>query len=602
MNLAVYAREPNGSPPLSGGCYTDVPSMDAELIVVEGPLLGTRYPLGSDDVTIGRATSADIRLTDHLSAWEHCLVRFREGRYQVADRRSGAGTYVNGMRASEHWLEPGDQVSVGETVLMYREDAQAAIGDSQNHTLLRACGLLFLFRALAVAKSSKHRTTLAGQLLRLIADIVPVIGGAVMMGSVPDDVRTAARELGVDADFGEMAARVFGEGVAIDAEKRTLAVALSSRGAVAGAIVAQFAADQEANLGEHRDTLSAIATLAMAALETARQVEQLRVENAQLLERLGADEAGMVGESPSMSKIQRMIARVAPLDTSVLILGESGTGKELVARALQRQSPRAGRPFIAINCAALTETLLESELFGHEKGAFTGAVAQKKGKLELGEGGTVFLDEIGELAPALQAKLLRVLQQREFERVGGTITHKLDVRLIAATNLDLASACRQGIFREDLYHRLNVVALRVPPLRERAADIPALARYFLERACSRCHRRVAEISPEAERYLMSYSWPGNVRELENAIERAVVLGESETLLPEDLPETVLEAAPVPHTPGALQPSVTESKRQLILVAWQQSGGDHDLAAERLGIHPNSLRRLLRTLHLREMLR
>jgi DNA-binding NtrC family response regulator len=178
----------------------------------------------------------------------------------------------------------------------------------------------------------------------------------------------------------------------------------------------------------------------------------------------------------------------------------------------------------------------------------------------------------------------------------------LDVRLIAATNRDLASASRQGIFREDLYHRLNVVALRVPPLRERAADIPALARYFLERACSRCHRRISEISPEAERYLMSYSWPGNVRELENAIERAVVLGESEMLLPEDLPETVLEASPVQQTPGALQPSVTESKRQLILAAWQQSGGDHDLAAERLGIHPNSLRRLLRTLHLRELLR
>jgi DNA-binding NtrC family response regulator len=229
-------------------------------------------------------------------------------------------------------------------------------------------------------------------------------------------------------------------------------------------------------------------------------------------------------------------------------------------------------------------------------------VAQKKGKLELGEGGTIFLDEIGELAPPLQAKLLRVLQQREFERVGGTSTHKLDVRLVAATNRDLVAAARQGLFREDLYHRLNVVALRVPPLRDRAADIPALARHFLERACARCHRRVAAISPEAERYLVSYSWPGNVRELENAIERAVVLGESETLLPEDLPETVLDAAPLPPTPGALQPSVTESKRQLILAAWQQSGGDHNLAAARLNIHPNSLRRLLRTLHLRETLR
>jgi len=575
--------------------------MEAEFIVVEGPLLGARYALGADEVRIGRAASADIRLTDHQAAWEHCVVRRREGRYQIADRRSGAGTYVNGMRTSEHWLEPGDQVGIGETVLVYREDTPAASGESQNHTLLRACGLMFLFRALAVAQSPRHRATLAGQLMRLIADIVPVSGGGVILGSAPDEVRTAAREQGAEAGLGELAERVFGEGVAIEAETRTMAVALSIRGAVAGAIVVQFPAGEEANLGEHRDTLCAIATLAVAALETARQVEQLQVENAQLLERLGADESGVVGQSPAMGKFRQMIARVAPLDTSVLILGESGTGKELVARALQRQSPRAAKPFIAINCAALTETLLESELFGHEKGAFTGAVALKKGKLELGEGGTVFLDEIGELAPPLQAKLLRVLQQREFQRVGGTITHKLDVRLIAATNRDLAAAARQGIFREDLYHRLNVVALRVPPLRDRADDIPALARHFLERACAHCHRRVAAISPQAERYLISYSWPGNVRELENAIERAVVLGESETLLPEDLPETVLEAAAVPQSPGALQPSVTESKRQLILAAWQQSGGDHNLAAERLNIHPNSLRRLLRTLHLRETL-
>ena len=416
------------------------------------------------------------------------------------------------------------------------------------------------------------------------------------------ELRTAATELGAEDCLGDLAARVFVEGAPIQAEKRTMAVALASRGSVVGAIVTRFGEEEEANLNDHRDTLSAIATLAVAALETARRVEQLQVENAQLLQRLGADEAGIVGSSPEMAKLQRMIARVAPLETSVLILGESGTGKELVARALQRQSPRAAKPFIAINCAALTETLLESELFGHEKGAFTGAVAQKKGKLELGEGGTVFLDEIGELAAPLQAKLLRVLQQREFERVGGTTTHRLDVRLIAATNRDLAAAARQGSFREDLYHRLNVVALRVPPLRDRAEDIPALASHFLERACARCHRRVNSISPEAERYLMSYPWPGNVRELENAIERAVVLGESETLLAEDLPETVLESAPLAQAAGALQSSVTESKRQMILTAWQQSGGDHDLTAERLGIHPNSLRRLLRTLHLRETLK
>jgi Nif-specific regulatory protein len=256
---------------------------------------------------------------------------------------------------------------------------------------------------------------------------------------------------------------------------------------------------------------------------------------------------------------------------------------------------------VAINCAALTETLLESELFGHEKGSFTGAIAQKRGKLEVAEGGTVFLDEIGEMAPQLQAKLLRVLQQREFERVGGVTPLKLDVRIVAATNRDLAAEVRKGVFREDLYHRLNVVALRVPPLRERAADIPALANHFLARAAVRCRRHLSGISEEAMACLTAYGWPGNIRELENAIERAVVLGQSDTILPEDLPETVLESTGEHELPGALQSSVTHTKRELILTAWREAGGDHNLAAAKLKIHPNSLRRLIRVLNLRDSL-
>jgi Nif-specific regulatory protein len=342
--------------------------------------------------------------------------------------------------------------------------------------------------------------------------------------------------------------------------------------------------------------------VAAAALENVREVERLQAENASLLDRLGVGETGMVGESPAIRKLLRMVERVAPQDTPVLILGESGTGKELVARALHRQSGRSAKPFVAINCAALTETLLESELFGHEKGSFTGAIAQKKGKLEIAQGGTVFLDEIGELPVTLQAKLLRVLQEREFERVGGTRTLKLDIRLLAATNRDLAAEARRGAFREDLFHRLNVVALSVPPLRDRRDDIPALARYFLDLSAARCRRRVAGISAEAERYLMNYYWPGNIRELENAIERAVVLGQSDSLLAEDLPETVLEAAAIPEVPGALQSSIAATKRQAIMAAWREAGGVHDRAAELLNLHPNSLRRLIRTLKLRDVLR
>jgi len=376
---------------------------------------------------------------------------------------------------------------------------------------------------------------------------------------------------------------------------------LYARGTAAGVLAACFPPSEAVRLSDHRATLSAVATLAAAALETVREVERLQSQNALLIERLETAGTGIVGQSAAIGKLVAMIARLAPQDTSVLILGESGTGKELVARALHQQSPRASHPFVAINCAAITETLLESEMFGHEKGAFTGAVVQKKGKLEVAEGGTVFLDEIGELAAPLQAKLLRVLQQREFERVGGTRTMKLNVRLIAATNRDLAAEARRGAFREDLYHRLNVVALRVPPLRDRPEDIPALARFFLERASTRCCRRVVDIAPEAVRYLVSYSWPGNVRELENAIERAVVLGQADVVLAEDLPETILESATIPEIPGALQSSVTQTKRQLILSAWQESGGDHNQAAAKLNIHPNSLRRLIRHLHLRDVL-
>ena len=443
---------------------------------------------------------------------------------------------------------------------------------SPEDTLLRACALLFQFRALARSQEEAQRILWEEQIIRLIGDLVPCSGGAVVLGSGNEEV---------PADC--------------------VAVPLYIRDEIAGLLAVWFGQEETDRLAGHRETLSAIATLASSALENVRDVERLRVENTLLRSRLDTVDTGMVGESPAIGNLQSMIARVAPRDTSVLVTGESGTGKELVAQALHRLSARAEKPFVAINCAALTDTLLESELFGHERGAFTGAVVQKKGKLEMAEGGTVFLDEIGELAPLLQAKLLRVLQQREFERVGGTRTLKLNVRVVAATNRDLAAEVRRGAFREDLYHRLNVVALRVPPLRERPGDVMPLARYFLERCAARCRRRVTGISPEAERYLAAYAWPGNVRELENAIERAVVLGQSEAVLPEDLPETILDAAAGAAVPGALQTSVTQTKRELILAAFRECGGDHNRAAARLKIHPNSLRRLLRMLNLRESL-
>ena len=348
----------------------------------------------------------------------------------------------------------------------------------------------------------------------------------------------------------------------------------------------------------HLELLVGVAGMASAALDNARRLEWLEGENRRLRSDFNL-EHDMVGESPRMREVYQFIAKAAPTTSTVLIRGESGTGKELVARAIHLNSSRAQNPFVAINCAALSETLLESELFGHEKGAFTGAIAQKKGKLEVAAGGTVFMDELGELAPTLQAKLLRVLQEREFERVGGTRPIKVDMRLIAATNRDLEKAIADGTFRRDLYFRLNVVSCTMPALRERRDDIPLLAGYFAMRFSKKSGRPVKGISPEARKCLAQYDWPGNVRELENALERAVVLGTTELIQPEDLPEALLEKQTVPGVQVTeYHRTVKEVKRQLVLKAFQESSGNYAQTARLLGIHPNNLHRLIRSLDLK----
>ena len=306
----------------------------------------------------------------------------------------------------------------------------------------------------------------------------------------------------------------------------------------------------------------------------------------------------IVGESAKLRDLVELIERVAPTSSTVLIQGESGTGKELVARALHRNSPRGDGPMIAINCAALTETLLESELFGHEKGAFTGAISRKKGKIEMAEGGTLFLDEISELAGGMQAKLLRALQEREFDPVGGTRSVKVNVRVIAATNRNLAEEVQAGRFRSDLFYRLNVVSLTTPSLRERREDIPLLAQSFIAKVSEKYRVPPKALSAEALALLMQYDWPGNVRELENAIERAVVLGVSDQIVADDLPATVHEPVHCEAGDAGFQGAVKENKKQLVLQALEKANGYYVDAAKILGLHPNSLLRLIRTLGLR----
>lgn len=381
--------------------------------------------------------------------------------------------------------------------------------------------------------------------------------------------------------------------------RSVLAVPLEVQGKILGVL---YLDASSAGVRFDSDLLQLVTTLGnitALAIENARHIEKLGGENRRLNEELNIHHS-MVGDSKAMRDVYGFVSRVAGRDSTILITGESGTGKELVARAVHMNSDRADKPFVAINCAAITETLLESELFGHEKGAFTGAVSQKKGKLEVGEGGTVFLDEIGELAVPVQAKLLRVLQEREFERVGGTRPIKLDVRLISATNRDLKEASRTGAFRSDLYYRLNVVSLHMPALRERREDIPLLAAFFAAQYAERVKRRVTGISPEARAWLMRYEWPGNVRELENAIERAVVLGSTEMILPEDLPESVLEdtVAESGEPVSALHDGIRDAKKALIERAIEQANGNYTEAARLLGVHPNHLFRLIRTLNLK----
>jgi len=337
------------------------------------------------------------------------------------------------------------------------------------------------------------------------------------------------------------------------------------------------------------------------ALDNARRWQWLEQENQRLAGEVRREQS-LVGEGARMKEIFEFLARVAPSDSTVLIEGESGTGKELAARALHRNGRRSGKPFVAINCAAIPETLLETELFGHERGAFTGAGGQKKGRLEVADGGVVFLDEIGELAPALQVKLLRVLQEREFERVGGTHPIKIDVRLIAATNRNLEDAVSKKEFRQDLYYRLAVVKLTMPPLRERREDIPMLARHFIQKDAKRCKVKPKPLSREAMAALVSYEWPGNVRELENAIERALVMGSSDMILLEDLPESLLEQnSPAEIHEGKYHASVKELKKQLITDAVEQTAGNYVEAAGILGMHPNYLHRLIRNLGLKDEL-
>ncbi|MDD5555867.1 MAG: sigma 54-interacting transcriptional regulator [bacterium] len=335
------------------------------------------------------------------------------------------------------------------------------------------------------------------------------------------------------------------------------------------------------------------------AIDNANLYDAMSRENKLLREQLDAAPRLLTSYSPKMKAVIEMARRAAESDATVLLLGESGTGKEIVARSIHTWSDRSKRPFVAINCAALPEQLLESELFGHEKGAFTGAVRRREGKVELADGGTLFLDEIGEMEPDVQTKFLRVLQERQFERVGGTGTITADIRVIAATNRDLKEEVAGGAFREDLYFRINVISLTIPPLREREEDILYIANKFIERYCLEEGRPAPALTPAAQKAILGYNWPGNVRELENVLERAIVLGAKETI---DRDNLLLDLAPAPAAEIALtkpyRELVKDFKREIVARALRECGGNQSRAARKLALTQPYLSRMMRDLGLR----
>ncbi len=626
----------------------------ARLNGISGSAWGKVIQLTDDPVTIGRDPTNSVVLQEQNVSRSHCRIERNGDVFILRDLGSHNQTRVNGTAAAEQTLANGDQIFVGSCVFQFVITDSAGLNndntvllpfskiqledlpelrvrpDSRVQARLNRTerDLSTLITIATHVSSIRNLDSLQWQLLGMIFDVLPADRGAFLLCSNPGDAFTSvawnryegpAEPVVVSRTLTAQVIRtrkpVIAANVALDEHLRdvtslnrmkvvsVLAVPLPVDDAVLGLIYLDTVRPAVSFDDTHMQLLTAIAGICTLALQNVRHIEDLEGENRRLRDELNISH-NLLGESPRMIQVYKAIAKVAPTESTVLLQGESGTGKELAARAIHDNSPRAGRPFVAINCAAVTETLLESELFGHEKGSFTGALAQKKGLLETANGGTAFLDEVSELALPLQAKLLRVLQERELMRVGANAPTKIDVRIVAATNRDLAEAVRSGRFRQDLFYRLNVVGINLPPLRERAGDAILLAEHFCRVYSEKCKRHVRGLSREARECVAVYGWPGNVRELQNAIERAIVLGSTEWILPEDLPEAVLEAQPS-SGPGSgsglnYHEELTRLKKELILSAIERAGGSFTEAAKILGVHPNYLHRLIRNLELRPL--
>ncbi len=627
--------------------------MTPRLTAISGPHEGQTFPIGRDRFTVGREDGCDLQIPLVEVSRQHCEIVREPERYLLRDLGSRHGTFVNGRPVHEKDLIHSDLLTLGtSTFLFLLDDSSSGVHPAPESgppllsgtTLERKLTEVVHLDAARLdaalpkeARLARELHTLVQLATTLLSDLAPEVlaerlldacfaavpaeRGALLLLEPGVERPAAIAERGDPQPSQTVLARVLEAGVGLLCPRQPVDGELVQAGSVAGVgaiLAAPLASGDGEPLGavyldrrsegfteSHLELLTAIAGIASLAFQNAFHLRWLRSENRRLRDEEARHE--MIGESAAIRRVFDFVARVARADSTVLFYGESGTGKELVARAVHRSSPRCDGPFVAVNCATLSETLLESELFGHEKGAFTGALARKVGKMEAAHRGTLFLDEVAETPFGLQAKLLRALQEREIERVGGERPIKVDVRVVAATHRDLEQAVKDGELREDLYYRLNVIPCTLPPLRERREDVPLLASYFARRHGEKLGLRNVAIEPAARRCLMAYRWPGNVRELSNVIERAVVLGDGEVVRREDLPEEVAAAGAAAEPPSEesssdFQAALVAYKKLLILDAWRESGEDYGRTAERLGVHVNSLHRMLKSLGMKDELR
>ena len=609
----------------------------ARLVVVHGPDIGTVYPVPMRGGGIGRGEGNLVQLHDPSVSRVHCTIELQGGQLRLVSQGSKNPTLVNGSPVETHVLAGGDEIAIGHSRLAFhQEQAPAQAPEAQrpsrvtievsSSALLRAQanapeGQRRHLAALAAFGDSVHTANNIAELGRaacqamvtalkadrgflLLRDKGRMIPAAASV--VPGD--PAGQQLSVPAD---LIAKVTAEGKSVVAEG--VQTSSGPRPAVAAPILAApdlgprglLYADRLEGSWQEIDlmAMTCLGHLLSAALAGLEARTVLVQENQNLNEQLG--KGGFIGESPPAQALSGFVAKVGPSDATVLITGQSGSGKEMVARGIHQASRRTGHPFVAVNCAALTESLIESELFGHEKGAFTGATERKIGRFEAANHGTLFLDEVGELPLGCQTKFLRVLEEQCFERVGAAKSIHVNVRVVAATNRDLPAMVRQGTFREDLYYRLSVIHTLVPSLGERPSDIPILAHHFLLRLRSQVARAIDGFSADAMQAMSTYAWPGNVRELRNAVERAIVLGDGPLLELADLPPEVLggNRAPVPTpqivaatAPIAPSPAaeagapiaLRDLERNGIIAALQSTGGNKARAAALLQIDRSTL--------------